>query len=314
MENSGRSVDKKPPPEKHNSPPPLVSIVTINYNSKAETLDFIESLLQSEYKHWELFVVDNGSREVPKKEEIEKDGRISLLVSEENLGFAGGNNLALPRCRGEYVFFVNNDTILPADTLKILVDTALDLPDLGAMSPKFQYFYSDGLIEYAGCTKINVFTARNRAIGNGEKDNESLSGLLETYYIHGGGMLVPQKVIDHIGPMAEEFFLYYEEMDWSERMRKAGYKIYCQRDALIYHKESASVGKLNPLKTYYMNRNRILFMTRNYKRFQLIPFILFFSLVSVPKNLITHGLRGEYKHLQAFLKGVLYYFNKQLTI
>ena len=299
---------------KSNNSLPLVSIITVNYNSKSETQEFIDSLLDSNYKNWELFVVDNGSNEPPAKEEIVKDARINLLVTNQNLGFAGGNNYALPHCSGELFFFVNNDTILPQNTLSLLVDTALNLPDLGALSPKFQYYHTPGMVEYAGCTNINRITARNRAIGNRQMDHRGLSGLIETYYMHGGGMLVPTRVIENIGPMAEEFFLYYEEMDWSERMRKAGYKIYCQRDALIYHKESASVGRLNPLKTYYMNRNRILFMIRNYKSTQLLPFLMFFTFISIPKNLITHTVRGDFEHLQAFLKGVFYFFDKRLTI
>ena len=291
----------------------MVSIITINYNSTPETLEFIDSLLKSSYSEWELFVVDNASKNFDPDSLKNIDPRITLIQSEVNLGFAGGNNLALSSCSGEYIFFVNNDTILPERTLEELIDTASTLPDLGALSPKFEYHHTPGMIEYAGCTNINLFTARNKAIGNGEQDNDQLTGLIETYYMHGGGMLVPSKVIHAIGPMADEFFLYYEEMDWSERMRRAGFKIYCQRDTRIYHKESASVGRLNPLKTYYMNRNRLLFMFRNYNFIQLLPFILFFTFVSVPKNIFTFLIRGEFEHLKAFMKGVLYFSNKRLT-
>jgi GT2 family glycosyltransferase len=292
---------------------PLVSIITINYNSTPETLEFIDSLLKSSYSEWELFVVDNASKEFDPEILENTDTRINLIESKVNLGFAGGNNLALSSCSGEYLFFVNNDTILPVDTLSKLVNTASTLPDLGALSPKFEYYHTPGMIEYAGCTNINIFTARNKAIGNQEQDNEDLTGLIETYYMHGGGMLVPAKVLEKVGPMANEFFLYYEEMDWSERMRRAGYKIYCQRDARIYHKESASVGRLNPLKTYYMNRNRLLFMFRNYNTIQLLPFIFFFTFISIPKNTFTFLIRGDFEHLRAFLRGVFYFADKRLT-
>ncbi len=292
---------------------PLISIITINFNSTPETVEFVESLRNSDYENWELFIVDNASRESSKELFHDIDSRITLMESSVNLGFAGGNNLALSHCSGSYYFFVNNDTILPKDTLRLLVETANTLPDLGALSPKFEYYHTPGVIEYAGCSNINMFTARNKAIGNGEIDNPDLSGLIETFYMHGGGMLVPKKVLDTVGPMAEEFFLYYEEMDWSERIRKAGFKIYCQRDTLIYHKESASVGRMNPLKTYYMNRNRVLFMLRNYRTLELIPFLMFFTFISVPKNVFTYLLKGEYEHLKAYLKGVFYFADKRLT-
>lgn len=287
---------------------PLVSIITVNYNSTGETLEFIESLLKSSYTNWELFVVDNASKESPRTQIEGKYPMVKVLESKDNLGFAGGNNLALPQCKGSYVFYVNNDTILPEDTLAALVDTALSESNVGAVSPKFEYYFDQGKTEYAGSTRINPFTARNSRVGHMQPP-EQFSGIIETFYVHGGAMLIPMSVIEKVGPMANDFFLYYEEMDWSERIRRAGYKIYCNRNVKIYHKESASVGQLSPLKTYYLNRNRILFMRRNYKGSGLIPFILFFSLVSFPKNILTYLLKGERKHLKAFYKGVTYHFN-----
>lgn len=291
---------------------PLISIVSVNYNSTHETLEFINSLLKSDYENWELIIVDNASQESPAPLIKQMYPQVRVLESKINLGFAGGNNLALEHCSGDYIFFVNNDTILPENTLGKLVNRAIEIEDLGALSPKFEYYHSPGILEYAGATNINKFTARNKLIGNCQPD-KGFSGLHESQYMHGGGMLIPVEVLDSVGPMEEDFFLYYEEMDWSERIRRAGYKIYCDRDIHIYHKESASVGRLNPLKTYYMTRNRILFMRRNYSSLELIPFILFFSLISFPKHILTHILRGEYKHLRSFLRGIFFHFNPNLT-
>lgn len=291
---------------------PLVSLVTINYNSKKETLELIQSLQQTTYRNWELIVVDNASKDNPTEEILQLNPNVKIIVSDSNLGFAGGNNLALEYCSGDLIFFVNNDTELEPDCLEILVRTVEKLNENAVVSPKFQYYHSDGLLEYAGCTNINPFTARNKAVGYGEK-GDNYKGLIETFYAHGGGMMVPKAVIDVVGTMEDDFFLYYEEMDWCERIRRAGYKIYCQRDALIYHKESASVGRMSPLKAYYINRNRILFMRRNYPFPKIIPFVLFFGLVSFPKNLITHLIKGEFQHMRALWRGVFYHFNSNLT-
>jgi GT2 family glycosyltransferase len=189
----------------------------------------------------------------------------------------------------------------------------LSLHDMGAISPKFHYYHTDKLIEYAGYSRINRVTARNKAVGGHLIDDGSYTGLIETNYAHGGGMLVPRTVIEKIGKMPEDFFLYYEEMDWCEIIRRTGLKIYCQRDALIYHKESASVGRLNPLRTYYLNRSRILFMRRNYGGIKLIPFILFFTFVSFPKNCLTYLLKRDREHLSAFLKSVMWHFSARFT-
>lgn len=290
----------------------LVTVITVNYNSKDETLDFIHSLKKNTHQNWELIVVDNASKEDPSKDILRICPEAKVIVSKENLGFAGGNNLGLNESNGEYVFFVNNDTILPADCLSSLLETASQLLNLGALSPKFEFFHTPGLLEYAGATNISSFTARNKLIGNCKPD-QGYTGLIETYYMHGGGMLIPQKVINTVGPMEEQFFLYYEEMDWSERIRKAGFQIYCQREIKIYHKESASVGKMSPLKAYYLNRNRILFMKRNYPFPKIIPFTLFFMFVSFPKNIITYLFKGQPQHLRAFCRGVFYHFNSKLN-
>ncbi len=86
----------------------------------------------------------------------------------------------------------------------------------------------------------------------------------------------------------EKFFLYYEEWDWSARIQKAGYRIWYQADATIYHKESMSVGKDNPLKAYYHTRNRILFMRRNSGLFHLLVFSIYFTAIAFPKAIFTY--------------------------
>ena len=182
---------------------------------------------------------------------------------------------------------------------------------LGAISPKFHYYHTPKLIEYAGCTQVNIFTGRTDIIGSKKIDNGDYLGLIETSYAHGGGMLVPRSVIDVVGSMEVQYFLYYEELDWCERMRKAGFKIYCQRNALIHHKESASVGRVSPLKTYYMNRSRLSFMKKNFNGIRLLFFYLFFLFVSFPKNVLKFSFMREGGHLRAYLRSLLWQCNSK---
>ena len=116
--------------------------------------------------------------------------------------------------------------------------------------------------------------------------------------------MIPKKVIELTGPMDELFFLYYEELDWSERIKKAGFEVYVEPNALVFHKESVSVGKLSTLKTYYLNRNRILFMRRNKNLFQFTFFLLFLALATIPKNTIVFIIKGQWDHLKAFYKAI----------
>lgn len=290
---------------------PLVSILTLNYNSVDDTLELLGSIYKGSYTNFEIILVDNDSEHFDTGKILEKYPEVKIVESHKNLGFAGGNNFGLPSCSGEYILFLNNDTIVAPTCLETLINTIASLDKFGAISPKFHYYHTPKLIEYAGCPRIDIFTARTEIIGSRKFDDGNYEGLIETAYAHGGGMLVPRTVINDVGEMFEGFFLYYEELDWSERMNKAGYKIYCQRNALVYHKESASVGRSSPLKVYYMNRSRLLFMRRNFGGINLMFFYLYFTLVSFPKNVLKFLFFGKRGHLNAYIRSILWQFDSR---
>lgn len=279
---------------------PLVSIITINYNNTQVTVEMLHSVKYLTYPNVEVIVVDNASKESPVAAVQEAYPEVQLIISPRNLGFAGGNNLGIKVAKGEYLFFVNNDTVLTPDILDGLVETFKDHPDAGAVSPKFHYYQAPGVIEYAGCGEINMFSGRNKTLGRGKKDYGQYDKFSLTHYAHGGGMMVPASVVRKVGMMPEMFFLYYEELDWCEQIKRAGYNIYYQPKSLIYHKESMSVGKHSTLKTFYINRNRILFMRRNVKGWPLLVFTLFYTCCTIPKNVLMFLFRRETNHLKAF--------------
>ena len=94
--------------------------------------------------------------------------------------------------------------------------------------------------------------------------------------------------------MTENFFLYYEEMDWNEHIKRAGYEAWVNTNALIYHKESVSVGQGSPLKEYFMNRNRILFIRRNAPLNKALVFYVYFMLMVVPRNVLSYIKQKNY--------------------
>ena len=159
-------------------------------------------------------------------------------------------------------------------------------PEAGMVSPKIKYFYNKGLIQYAGYTPLNYFTCRNSCIGLREKDEGQYDHIsAPTAYCHGSAMMVRKAAVEKGGLMNENFFLYYEELDWCEHIKRAGYKAWVCTEALIYHKESVSVGKKSRLKEYFMNRNRILFIRRNAPYFKRFVFYFYFMLTVFPRNI-----------------------------
>ncbi|CAL1518091.1 glycosyltransferase family 2 protein [Chitinophaga sp. MM2321] len=285
---------------------PLVSIITVNYNNTGVTCALLASLRKISYPNFEVIIVDNASVESPVAAIAEVFPTAKVISSPVNKGFAGGNNLGILAATGSYLFLVNNDTEFTEGLIEGLLEVFDKHPDAGIVSPKFHYYFEPGTIEYAGYNAVDMLTGRNSMIGCKEKDNGQYDATTETNYAHGGAMMIPRAAMDKVGLMPELYFLYYEEFDWCEQFKRKGYKIYYQYKSLIYHKESMTTGKNSPLKTYYLTRNRLLFMRRNVKLPARVFFMLYFTFLTVPKNTLQFILKRETVHLKAFWKGIMW--------
>jgi GT2 family glycosyltransferase len=295
---------------------PLVSVVSVNYNQSIMTMDLIESLSNITYPNIEIIVVDNASPKDDPKLIKEKYPRIILVESVINYGFAGGNKLGIMRSRGEYILMLNNDTVVDPNFLEPLVKKFQDHPEIGAISPKIRYYYKKDTFQNVGFTEINKRTVRNKTIGDGEIDIGQYNEDRETSYSHGAAMMVPMKVVKEVGMMSYEFFLYYEEADWCLRIRNAGYKIFFVHNSLVYHKASVTTGNDSALKTYYLTRNRIVFMRRNIHGYDFFVALLYQLSIAVWKNGIVFLLKGRGKLAKAYWSGLLWnlknIFNKEI--
>ncbi|MBC7774968.1 MAG: glycosyltransferase family 2 protein [Phycisphaerae bacterium] len=298
----------------------MVSIITVNYNETTTTCALLDSIRRQGYRDVEVIVVDNASRENPASIFQSQYPEAKFIRSEQNLGFAGGNNLALPQACGEYLFFVNNDAEIEPGCIEQLLQLFENQTNVGIVSPLICYFPTANVhsppssakatagkpstIQYAGMTPVCPFTGRNRTLGERDPDQGQFTKPSQTAYAHGAAMMVPRKVLEKVGPMWEGFFLYYEELDWCERIRRAGYEIWVEPRARVWHKESLTLDKMGTTKTYYLTRNRILFMRRNFSGWRLAVFYVFLLLVTLPKNCLSYILKGDYDNLKAFLRGL----------
>jgi len=283
-----------------------VTIITVNFNQPLLTELFLNSVAAcNTYPIIEIIVVDNGSRVNPISSWKLAYPEVRFIRSENNLGFAGGNNLGIREASGEYLFLVNNDTEFTADLIKSLVSILDSNPKVGAISPKILYFDQADIIQYAGFTEMNMNTGRNRCIGQLEQDLGQFDNSTgPTGFVHGAAMMIRKEAVIKAGPMPELYFLYYEEMDWCEKIRKAGFEIWIEPKAMIYHKESMSVGKNSLLKEYFMCRNRILFIRRNAPWFSRIIFYFHFLVLVTPRNLLGYLLTGNKAHAKQFLRAI----------
>lgn len=281
---------------------PLVSIITVNYNQSGVTLEFLASMEACTYPNYEIFVVDNASPKDNPDIIKEKYPAVHLLKTVVNLGFAGGNNVAVDQAKGKYLLFINNDTEVEPGFLEPMVELLENNPDIGMVSPKIHYFHTPNTFQYAGFSPIHPISIRNYALGFGEKDNGQYNHTIQTGSIFGAAMLVPMKLVKEVGKMSEVFFLYYEEHDWAARIEKAGYKVYFDGRSLVKHKESISTVKDSPFQIYYLNRGRILFARRNNKGFVKLLSMLFLYGISMPKIALQYLLKGRSDLAAAVLK------------
>ncbi|GHB61474.1 glycosyltransferase family 2 protein [Persicitalea jodogahamensis] len=288
----------------------LVSIVTVNFNQPAVTEELLQSILQfNTHPAIEVIVVDNGSRQDWTTDWRARFPDFTFIRSEENLGFAGGNNLGIAAARGNYYFLINNDTEITDGLIQTLVKTFQLHPKAGMVSPKILYAEDRHLIQYAGYTAMNFLTGRNKCVGQYETDAGQYNGVsTETGYVHGAAMMVRKTATEKAGLMDTNYFLYYEELDWGERIKKAGYELYVNLDAAIYHKESVSVGKRSALKEYFMTRNRILFMRKHASPLAFLGFCAYYAFVVTPRNMLTYLKNREYGFIKVFFSAIRWHF------
>jgi len=290
---------------------PLVSIITINYNG----FDYTSALLNTlplDNPQLEVVIVDNASSNPKEALELEHEyPKAKVIRSQLNLGFAGGNNLGVQHAHGQYLFFLNNDTEFPSDgweQLQQLTGFLRQHPQVGVVCPKIRFAWEDHPIQFAGYTPLSPITMRNHSIGFGEKDQDQYNTSHPTPYAHGAAMLVKREALERAGLMPECFFLYYEELDWSMMFRRAGYEIWYNPSLTIYHKESATTGQNSPLRTYYITRNRLLFVRRNstsfVKRWLSYAYLMF---LVAPRDVFRHLLACHPAHARSTLRGIYHF-------
>lgn len=286
-----------------------VSVITVNYNGFAVTCELIDSLYQSNYQSCEIIVVDNGSKVDEASLLRNRFPAIKVIRSCENLGFAGGNNLGIRYASGDFFLFLNNDTTVTDGFLEAMLNRIMASPCIGVVCPKILFEFAPDRIQFAGYTPLHNITLRNKLIGFNEIDRGQYDLSTETPYALGAAMLIKREVVEKVGGIPEGYFLYYEELDWCLRIRRAGFTIWYEYGAKIFHKESASVGRLGPLKQYYLTRNRLLFARRNLGKLSFLLSVLFQLFLSLPKNTLEFIVNGRFDLLLATWKGVLNGFN-----
>ncbi|OGB89974.1 hypothetical protein A2625_00200 [candidate division WOR-1 bacterium RIFCSPHIGHO2_01_FULL_53_15] len=288
---------------------PKVYIIVLNWNGWRDTIECLESVLKLSYQNFSVVIVDNGSTDgsaAKIKEWIAKQGRQDTLVFIEtgkNLGYAGGNNAglryALDRGDLEYAWVLNNDTVVDPDALAQLVKRIEEKPGAGFCGSLVLYYNDRGRVSAVGGGFYDKWLGQAVHPGAAkphepDKIEKYIGFESKINYIEGASTLVSRGFLHDIGLMSEDYFLFFEEIDWATRAR-GKYSLAIAPKSLVYHKGGASV-KSNRIFDHYNTRNRILFTRKYY------PYALPTVLLSVLGYCLDRAIHGEWENARIIVK------------
>jgi GT2 family glycosyltransferase len=246
--------------------PATVWVVVLNWNGLSDTLACLGSLGGQHYASWHVVVVDNGSRG-PEAETLEASGLASRVISSpHNLGFAGGSNVGIRHALqngADYIWLLNNDTIVDPECLTTLVAAGDADERVGLLSPVIYDHAAPHTLKFAGTV---VDFDRQERVHLTSVDDMTRTAEGAPLALWGTALLIKRAVVERIGLLDERYFAYTEDMDYSVRALNAGFGTKVVPGAVVYHKEGASLGGVHsPLRAYLAVRNAYLFWSTHLK-------------------------------------------------
>jgi len=251
-----------------------VFIIIVNWNQPDLTIECLKSIYDLRCKNYELqiVVVDNGSTDDSVKKI--QSSKLNVIETGENLGFAGGNNVGITHALendADYVCLLNNDTVVDPGLIEGLLKTFKEYPKAGAVSPKIYFakgfeFHKNrydnnelgNVIWYAGGDMDwdNVYGSNH---GVDEVDKGQFDSIRQTDFATGCCMMIPAKVLQEVGLLNEDYYLYLEDVELCQRIHNSKYKILYTPYTHLWHKVSQSSGIGSQLNDYFTTRNRLAF-------------------------------------------------------
>lgn len=266
-------------------PIPKVTIVTLNWNGKKDTIECLESLKQVTYPNYEILLVDNGSTDGSAEFFREHCPEISIIENEKNLGFTGGCNIGIKKAISDstdYILLLNNDVAVEPDFLDELISAARKNGNVGILGTKINYYDAPDYIWAAGGF-INYWICLVAYHGMNKPDTGEYSYEKDVDFVSGCAMLIRADVFQKIGLLDERYFAYFEDVDICLMAKKNRYGVRYVPSAKIYHKVSrSSGGALSPFSLYYNTRNKLLFLSKHfYMPHLLTAFIVTMSVFCI---------------------------------
>ncbi|MBT4958335.1 MAG: glycosyltransferase family 2 protein [Flavobacteriaceae bacterium] len=281
-----------------------IAIIIVNWKQYELTINCLLSLKKLEYKNWKVILVDNESN-FEKINKIKSDfNKVEVIESKANLGFASANNLGIKyaiKNKFEYVMLLNNDTEVNKKFLSPLLNSFQNDNSLGAVQPLIMNYNNRAKVWNAGGYLNNFFgfPYTNKKLNNKNRQIDWITGCC---------ILLKTKVIKKAGLIDEDFFAYYEDVDWSLRIKKLGYKLGVVESSVIFHhgtkssNDSNLEGNLSPFVHYLNIRNHIYLVKKHSDKFNFIG-VLLYQFLKILFYSIYFILRLRFSKLKMVYKG-----------
>ncbi|MFQ5706469.1 MAG: glycosyltransferase family 2 protein [bacterium] len=289
---------------------PLVYIIVLTWNGKADTLACLSSLEKIEYSNWRICLVDNASTDGTVAAVRSSFRRVEIIENSENLRFATGNNVGIEyalKQGADYVLLLNNDTRVAEDFLTRLVEVAESDGHIGMAGSKIYHFDRPDLIWSAGGT-ISFWRGEIAHRGLRKHDAQKYNETQDVAYLTGCTLLVKRGVIEQVGLLDPAYFIYTEDADWCERTRRAGYRLVYVPESKVWHKVSAtSGGGLSPFKVTHKLKSNFQFFKKyaRWYHWMSIPFFVYGSTFWFITRQLTQGNFGIIASLFKGFKEIL---------
>jgi len=283
---------------------PLVYIITVNWNRKLDTLECLSSLSELDYSNFRILVLDNGSQDGSPQSIKQKFPNIEQINNPRNLGFSAGFNVGIRaalQAGADYIFIINNDTIVDRHCLAILIDHVT--PETSLLAPLIFYADQPQQIWSAGGT-TNQLTLEKSDQYEGKTDLSQLPDIIERDFLTGCAILIPRQTLVSVGLFDEGYFLYYEDSDLCMRVKQNGQQIFVVPQAKVWHKvASSSGGRYTTNERYWMARSSVRFF-RKYVNFWQIPFVLTWRIGSCILSTMRLSSKRNWQALKFYWLGL----------
>ena len=269
-----------------------VSVIVPNFNGAAVLPRCLEALARQSFRDFEVILADNGSTDGSAREAQRRDPQLQLLELESNYGFTGACNRGFRECQGRLIAVLNNDAAPEPGWLASLVAAADSSARVGMVASRVLSIREPGTVDSLGLLPARNGLVYLRGLGQPDRPDAELPATEEVFGPSGVAALYRREMLDQIGFFAENYFAYYEDADLAFRGRWAGWTCLLAHRARVLHRHSATADAMDLPKTYYLHRNRLWTIWRNWPLRDFVhhfPWFFVYNFLTVWRAILFEG-------------------------